>query len=220
MQKHNRKLTLIAFTTVFTTLIISACGGAAAIPPTIAPPTSAPPTTVPTAVPQPTVAPPTVVPTAVPPTTVPPTIAPTPVPATIVPTVKPTIEPTAAADTEVARPSNPGGPGPAASLVGNIAAGTKVFADQCVKCHGDQGKVGKTNPGSTDGTVPVLNPIDATLIDKDNKVTIVNLDLFLEHGSTPGGKNPVEKMTAFGDEKKLTPQQIADVIAYVISLNK
>ena len=27
-------------------------------------------------------------------------------------------------------------------------------------------------------------------------------------------------MTAFGDEGKLTPQQIADVIAYVISLNK
>ena len=46
-----------------------------------------------------------------------------------------------------------------------------------------------------------------------------NLDLFLEHGSTPEGPNPKETMPAWGDTKKLTPQQIADVIAYVMSLN-
>ncbi len=35
----------------------------------------------------------------------------------------------------------------------------------------------------------------------------------------PEGDSPKEKMAAWGDDKKLTPQQIADVIAYVISLN-
>ena len=96
----------------------------------------------------------------------------------------------------------------------------KVYAQQCTKCHGEAGKGGVANPGSTDGSIPALNPIDETLVDKDPKVYALNIDLFMEHGSTPGGPNPKEKMTAWGDEKKLTPQQIADVIAYVISLNK
>jgi mono/diheme cytochrome c family protein len=78
---------------------------------------------------------------------------------------------------------------------------------------------GVANPGSTDGTVPPLNPIDGTLIDPDPKVYATNLDLFLEHGSTPEGPSPKQTMPAWGDDKKLTAQQIADVIAYLISLN-
>jgi mono/diheme cytochrome c family protein len=124
------------------------------------------------------------------------------------------------ATVEVARPSNEGGPGPAATLAGDATAGAQIYVDNCKKCHGDQGKGGVDNPGSTDGTIPALNPIDETLVDKDAKVFIYNLDLFLEHGSTPGGPTPKEKMPAWGDEKKLTAQQIADVIAYVMSLNK
>jgi len=125
-----------------------------------------------------------------------------------------------AAPVEVARPSNPGGPGPALKLTGDPQAGAQVFVANCQKCHGDQGAGGVTNPGSSDGTIPALNPIDSTLVDKDLKVFAYNLDLFLEHGSTPGGDNPKQKMPAWGDEKKLTDQQIADVIAYVMSLNK
>lgn len=121
---------------------------------------------------------------------------------------------------EVARPSNPGGPGPAMALTGDVAAGAQVFDANCKKCHGDNGVGGVANPGSDDGTIPALNPIDETLVDKDLKVFATNLDLFLEHGSMPAGTNPKESMAAFGDEKKLTPQQIADVIAFVISLNK
>jgi mono/diheme cytochrome c family protein len=45
------------------------------------------------------------------------------------------------------------------------------------------------------------------------------LDLFIEHGSTPEGPNPKDVMAAWGDDGKLTPQQIADVIAYIVSLN-
>ena len=42
----------------------------------------------------------------------------------------------------------------------------------------------------------------------------------MEHGSTPEGSNPILTMPAWGDKMLLTPQQIADVIAYMISLNK
>jgi mono/diheme cytochrome c family protein len=120
---------------------------------------------------------------------------------------------------ETARPSNPGGPGPAATMTGDATAGAQIFASNCQACHGDQGTGGVANPGSTDGSVPPLNPIDETLVNKDPKVFAYNLDLFIEHGSTPEGDNPQISMPAWGDQGKLTPQQIADVIAYVMSLN-
>jgi mono/diheme cytochrome c family protein len=123
------------------------------------------------------------------------------------------------ATAEPAKPSNPGGPGPAVALTGDAKAGAQVFVDNCKKCHGDEGKGGVSNPGSTDGTVPALNPIDETIANKDPKVFAQNMDLFIEHGSTPAGDKPQNVMKAFGDQKLLTPQQIADVMAYVISLN-
>jgi mono/diheme cytochrome c family protein len=121
---------------------------------------------------------------------------------------------------QVARPSNLGGPGGALALAGNAVAGASVYADNCARCHGEAGAGGVANPGSTDGTIPALNPIDDTIANKDPNVFAYNIDLFMEHGSTPGGPNPKEKMPAWGDDKKLTPQQIADAIAYLISLNK
>jgi mono/diheme cytochrome c family protein len=121
--------------------------------------------------------------------------------------------------TETARPSNPGGPGPALNLTGNFPAGEQVYVDNCQKCHGPQGTGGVDNPGSDDGTIPPLNPIDETMASADAKVFAYNSDLFVEHGSTPSGPNPKQTMAAWGDDQKLTPQQIADVIAYVISLN-
>ncbi len=121
---------------------------------------------------------------------------------------------------EVARPSNPGGPGPAASLTGDVSAGQQIFTANCGICHGTEGKGGNPNPGSTDGTIPPVNPIDPTLKSSDYATFAGNLDLFLEHGSTPEGTSPTFSMPAWGDKKLLTPQQIADAIAYVISLNK
>jgi len=140
-----------------------------------------------------------------------------PAPATPTTPVTPTAEVTPTV--EVARPSNPGDAGLAITLVGDLTAGEKIFTDSCKKCHGDQGVGGVANPGSDDGTIPPLNPIDETLIDPNSTVYAANLDLFLEHGSTPAGPNPKETMPAWGDTQKLTPQQIADVIAYLISLN-
>jgi mono/diheme cytochrome c family protein len=136
----------------------------------------------------------------------------------------PTLAPTQAANAtptaEVARPSNGNlTPGPALNLTGNVTSGIQVFVQNCQKCHGPQGTGGVSNPGSTDGTVPPLNPIDSTIANSDPKVFAFNVDLFVEHGSTPDGPNPAQVMPAWGDQHKLSPQQIADVIAYVLSLN-
>jgi mono/diheme cytochrome c family protein len=121
---------------------------------------------------------------------------------------------------EVARPSNPGGPGAAVELTGDAAAGQQIYSADCVTCHGPDGKGGVANPGSADGTVPPLNPIDSTLKSPDPKTFATNLDLFLEHGSTAEGNNPTFAMPAWGDKNLITQQDIADVIAYIMSLNK
>ncbi len=121
---------------------------------------------------------------------------------------------------EGAKPSNPGGPGEAINLTGDAANGKTIFEQNCVSCHGEEGKGGVANPGGAEETVPALNPIDETIANADYKTFATNLDLFIEHGSTPEGDSPTLSMLKFGDDKILTPQQIADVIAYVISLNR
>lgn len=120
----------------------------------------------------------------------------------------------------VPRPSNPGGPGPALSLRGDPASGKLIFEANCQICHNVEGRGGNPNPGSADGTVPALNPIDPLLKSTDPQEFAMNLDLFVEHGSRPEGPNPTLSMLAWGDDKLLEPQQIADVIAYVMQLNK
>jgi mono/diheme cytochrome c family protein len=134
----------------------------------------------------------------------------------------PTPTPTQAAGVaaSVPLPSNPGGPGGAVSLTGNAPTGEQIFQLNCAICHGDQGKGGVPNPGSTDGSVPPLNPIDPGLVNPDPAVFAKNIDLFIQHGSRPDGTSPVFSMPAWGDQSLLTQQQIADVIAYVTSLNK
>jgi mono/diheme cytochrome c family protein len=131
----------------------------------------------------------------------------------------PVVTPSTGGDSGVVHPSNPGGPGPAVDLTGDKDAGKLIFEANCSVCHMPQGVGGYVNPGSTDGTVPALNPINKTLKDPDYKTFASNIDLFIEHGSKPAGANPVFQMPAWGDLKLLTPQQIADVMAYVISLN-
>jgi mono/diheme cytochrome c family protein len=127
---------------------------------------------------------------------------------------------TPAISNEPPNPSNPGGPGEAVNLTGDAAKGADLFSTSCVSCHGDQGKGGVANPGSEDGTVPSLNPIESVFVSSDAKAYATAIDLYIEHGSTPEGSNPAKIMPALGDQKALTPQQIADLIAYIISLNK
>jgi hypothetical protein len=83
-----------------------------------------------------------------------------------------------------------------------------------------EGRDDVENPGSDDGTVPAINPIDSTLVSPDYTTYAYNLDLFLENGSIPAGPNPTFVMPAWGAKGALSQQQIADVIAYIISLNK
>jgi len=104
----------------------------------------------------------------------------------------------ASAAETVARPSNPGGPGEAATMSGNPVAGARIFATYCQGCHGVSGKKGVVNPGSSDGRVPLLFPIDATMMSRDPKVFALNVDLFIENGSTPEGSKPLLLMASWG----------------------
>jgi mono/diheme cytochrome c family protein len=122
---------------------------------------------------------------------------------------------------EPARPSEPGEPGPAASMTGDVGEGRADFGLYCAACHGPEGaeEVGIPNPGSEDGIVPELNPIDPTIANPDPKVFAANVDLFIEHGSVPEGSSPRILMPPFGDSQMLTDQQIANLIAYLMDLN-
>ena len=121
---------------------------------------------------------------------------------------------------EIAAPSNSGGTGNAANLNGDPVAGKQVYINSCQLCHGTDGQGNVLNPGSDDGTVPPLSPIDPSLVSMDAKTNAANLDLFIQNGSIPSGVNPARDMPAFGAENGLTQQQIADVIVYVLQLNK
>lgn len=120
------------------------------------------------------------------------------------------------ADGILPRPSNPGTPGEALNLKGDPESGEKTFALYCSSCHGEEGRSGLQNPGSADGFVPSLNPIDP---DMKGPEFAANLDVFIEHGSTPKGSGAAIVMPAFGAQGIFSQQQIADVIAYLIRLN-
>jgi mono/diheme cytochrome c family protein len=129
--------------------------------------------------------------------------------------------PTGGPTPEPARPSLPGDTGRAVELTGDPGEGEASFGVHCATCHGPEGRteVGLPNPGSDDGQVPELNPIDPTISNPDDQFFAENLDLFLEHGSVPEGPAPRIMMPAFGDSGMLSPQQIADLIAYLLYLN-
>lgn len=147
-------------------------------------------------------------------------VAPLPPSTPIPPEPTATPLPPSAPTPEPARPSNPGEPGPAAALTDDIARGQSEFGLYCAACHGPEGVQGIPNPGSDDGSVPVLNPIDPTIANPDPKIFAANVDLFVEYGSVPEGLSPEILMPSFGDSKMLTEQQIADLIAYVMHLNR
>jgi mono/diheme cytochrome c family protein len=128
----------------------------------------------------------------------------------------------AASDVEAKEEARPDSQkfGDAINLAGDVARGEKVYATSCVSCHGLKGVGNVQNAGSKDGSVPPLNPMDPEIASKDAKTYVKNIDVYMEHGSVPEGEKPSLTMPAFGDLKKLTPQQIADVIAYTITIAK
>jgi mono/diheme cytochrome c family protein len=102
---------------------------------------------------------------------------------------------------------------------GDPGAGKLVFGTYCAVCHGPQGVQGLPNPGSDDGSVPVLNPMDPEIVGASASEFSANLKDILQNGSIPPGDQPLIVMPAFGRAKMLTDQQMADVIAYVVQLN-
>jgi mono/diheme cytochrome c family protein len=112
-----------------------------------------------------------------------------------------------------------GPPGEAASLVGDPARGATLFGEFCAACHGAQGTDKVPNPGSDDGTVPPLNPIDPHLANPDPALFAANIDRIIQHGSVPDGPDPRLVMPDWGDSQTLSQQQIADLEAYIMHLN-
>jgi ubiquinol-cytochrome c reductase cytochrome b subunit len=114
----------------------------------------------------------------------------------------------------------PHGPPEAASfIIGNVDLGETIFKQNCASCHGPQGTGTVPNPGSTDGTVPPLNPIDPELFNKTPQIFTNTIDRYIQHGSIPEGPDPAMRMLPFGDGESLTQQMIANVEAYVLHLN-
>lgn len=107
----------------------------------------------------------------------------------------------------------------ASTTTGNPVAGKLVFGTYCAICHGPQGVQGLPNPGSDDGTVPELNPMDPEIVGASTSEFSANLEDILQNGSVPPGDQPQIVMPAFGKGNMLTEQQMADVIAYVVQLN-
>jgi ubiquinol-cytochrome c reductase cytochrome b subunit len=109
--------------------------------------------------------------------------------------------------------------GDAAHIIGGSRRGAALFANYCSRCHGAKGAGGLPNPGSEDGQVPELNPIDRSLYNNDPKVFAAGIDRFIQHGSVPAGKNPAVSMPPFGDSNTLTQPEIANIEAYIMGMN-
>jgi ubiquinol-cytochrome c reductase cytochrome b subunit len=108
----------------------------------------------------------------------------------------------------------------AAFIIGSSDQGKVLFNKYCVSCHGADGKGGIANGGSSAGVVPKLNPISSALYNTDPDLFSQEIDKFIQHGSIPPGENPALKMEAYGDKNLLTQQQISDIEAYILRLNK
>lgn len=110
-------------------------------------------------------------------------------------------------------------PGRSAYSIGSAERGAEVFKKNCSSCHGPEGKTNVPNPGSEEGKVPDLNPVDPELYTPDAQSFAENIDIYIQHGAVPEGPNPAIRMPAFGDTNTLTQQEIANVEAYILRLN-
>jgi hypothetical protein len=105
------------------------------------------------------------------------------------------------------------------SIIGSADHGELLFEQTCTACHGQRGSGKVPNPGSSDGSVPSLNPVDKDIFNADPKMFAETIDRYIQHGSRPEGPSPSLVMLPFGDTRALTQQQIADVEVYVMKLN-
>ena len=127
--------------------------------------------------------------------------------------------PTFADRSKIPASGKQGPPAEAAALTGRWEQGKALFEKRCQSCHGPRGTDKVKNPGSADGTVPPLNPIDPALARKTPSAFAANIDRFIQHGSIPDGSKPVLFMPDWGDTRALSQQEIADIETYVMRLN-
>jgi mono/diheme cytochrome c family protein len=118
-----------------------------------------------------------------------------------------------------AEPGPHGENGFAVTIVGSAEHGELLFGETCTACHGPRGSGNVPNPGSSDGSVPSLNPVDKDIFNSDPKTFAGTIDRYIQHGSRPEGPSPSLAMLPFGDTRALTQQQIADIEAYIMKLN-
>jgi ubiquinol-cytochrome c reductase cytochrome b subunit len=109
--------------------------------------------------------------------------------------------------------------GLASSYIGNPGHGGILYRQTCEGCHGLNGMGNVPNPGSTDGVVPGLNPISRKMYNLNALAFVDLIDPIIQNGSVPAGSNPALKMPDFGKANTLTQQQIAQIEAYILSLN-
>jgi hypothetical protein len=74
------------------------------------------------------------------------------------------------------------------------------------------------NAGSSDGTVPEIDPIGPSLKSKDPQKFVDLIDEVIQNGSVPDG-TPRLSMPSFGNTYAMSQQQISDVEAYVLQIN-
>ncbi|MGD0884681.1 MAG: cytochrome b N-terminal domain-containing protein [Thermodesulfovibrionales bacterium] len=123
------------------------------------------------------------------------------------------------AETNPQDATDKGLPGQAAIIIGGAERGDPLFQKNCSPCHGPSGRSVLPNPGSAEGKVPSLNPIDRDNYSPDAHVFAEKIDRYIQHGSVPAGSHPVITMPAFGDTNTLTQPEIANIEAYILRLN-
>ena len=104
-------------------------------------------------------------------------------------------------------------------IIGDPQHGAVLFDLDCAKCHGKAGAGQVPNPGSQAGVVPALAPISRGLFTTDPAVFAANIDRVIQQGATSPGPGPALQMPAFGTTHSLTLPEIANIEAYVLSLN-
>lgn len=110
-------------------------------------------------------------------------------------------------------------PGKAAFVIGSAKHGAVLFEKNCGSCHGPRGGEKVPNPGSREGFVPVIQPIDRALYNDDPQLFAIAVDLIIQHGSIPEGPNPALIMPAFGDTQAMTQQEISNLEAFILEVN-
>ncbi len=104
-------------------------------------------------------------------------------------------------------------------MIGDPKHGAVLFDLDCAKCHGKAGEGNVPNPGSQAGVVAPLAPISRGLFSDNPLVFTENIDRVIQHGASPTGPSPSLMMPAFGDTRALTLPMIANIEAYILSLN-